>query len=819
MCVCGAPTAQDVLRKRQLTSEYGRVLRSMVDPWPGMIVFDAAMRCSGERTLGTVQKRKCIRACSGYLVNTIEEMRPERILLFGSDAMTAFVGSGADMGAVRRGVIYYEMPDRSHVPAILLDHPGHASRNSFHRASLARDVAWALNTPVAQLPNAARDLVKSGWWTRVDSDDVLARLIEDVRGAGGMTFDFETFGRACDEDATTLACAITPYGTKHAYVFTNFYTARWQVAIRDLFCNADIAKSNQSVKYDCVWFHGQFGRQVENVQFCTELVRKVQQPDTLAALALQQFRIGMGGGKSQIEEDKAAATAELNAHVRYAERNGLTLGGRTMKAPVREVWTNPALFDTALKRVLAGREPEQYCFGAIPEMTLLAYCARDTVSADILRQSLEASWVTEAGDMQPVWNNMACNLAATFTVMEQNGILVSRKAITDLQAHTDAQIAAAEDGMREWGTFNPNSTDELGALLFDTLGIPYPKGVKPTATGKRALDASVLDRIKHPVIAHIKSWRQAQKFRSQYADAMLAFIQDDGRVHPHYNVSGTETGRPSCRDPNALNIPRPKSAAGKLARDVYTVPPDCDMIELDFSQQELRVACMLSGDPVMLDLFQRGVDFHLTAAKQVAHIFGLKPEDIDADHPLRSRAKTVVFGALYGKTVAGLAEDLNIPVKQAQAIHDAILGNFKVLRAWLQERLREARRNGYCRTWWNGDAFRWRPLYDVADSDERSPDRGTAERSSWNTPIQGTAAEFMNASLCEVQARIVRERLPAKLILTVYDSMLIECHKTETLKVAKMAKSVMESWPSMGVPLVGDCKTGPAWGSLKSVEL
>lgn len=253
-----------------------------------------------------------------------------------------------------------------------------------------------------------------------------------------------------------------------------------------------------------------------------------------------------------------------------------------------------------------------------------------------------------------------------------------------------------------------------------------------------------------------------------------------------------------------------------MCRDLFVAPEGHTLLEADYSQIELRVAAMLSGDPVMIQFFRDGVDFHLATAKMIAPMFNVDPGDVDKDHPLRDQAKIVNFATLYGDSAAGLAAKLGINKKMAAALQDAILGKFSRLKVWIAARLKHARLAGSCRTWWDGGDFRERPLWRIADAD--GPARETAERSSWNTPVQGTATEYTNASLGAVQRWIEDDFVPAKLVLTVYDSIILEVREDAVDKVAHGVRNIMESWPVMhSMPIVADLKVGRAWGSMEGM--
>ena len=274
----------------------------------------------------------------------------------------------------------------------------------------------------------------------------------------------------------------------------------------------------------------------------------------------------------------------------------------------------------------------------------------------------------------------------------------------------------------------------------------------------------------------------------------------------------------NCKDPNLQNIPSekrdPKGGPqyGRMSRDVFIAGKGKRLVQLDYSQLELRIAAMLSGDTKMTDTFLAGVDFHQRTAELVSRqAWKIPPEQVDKRH--RAAAKTFNFGLLYGKTDGSLAEELNITRAEAGAIRAGILGEFKGLGRWLADRLAETRKTGEAWTYWDGERARRRLLYEVASQDDGK--RINAENSAGNTPIQGTASDYCVASLAALVRDIVDEGLPAKLILAVHDSLMFEVEAGFASEMADRARAVMSGWPSGGVPLLVDCDQGERWGSLE----
>jgi DNA polymerase-1 len=225
---------------------------------------------------------------------------------------------------------------------------------------------------------------------------------------------------------------------------------------------------------------------------------------------------------------------------------------------------------------------------------------------------------------------------------------------------------------------------------------------------------------------------------------------------------------------------------------------------------------MLSGDALMKDIFVRGEDYHMRTAQMVSpQAWGIPPAQVTEAH--RSAAKAINFGILYGMSDEGLAETIGCDTDQAVRIKGAIFGKFTKLAAWIKAQLEYARRNGCTWTWWDGEKARRRQLWQIADQDGER--RSRAEHGSWNSSIQGTAADYCTASLASVAQWILDECIPAKLILAVHDSLILEVEHDCLDEVAKKVRSIMIGWPTLHhVPLDVDMKIGPSWGSLLKYE-
>jgi DNA polymerase-1 len=464
----------------------------------------------------------------------------------------------------------------------------------------------------------------------------------------------------------------------------------------------------------------------------------------------------------------------------------------------------------AIKRVGDGVNPKRYAYAAIPADLRDSYCGRDAVSTSMLLD-LQASQLAAEPELAAHYRGIVMPLSDAFVEMEAAGVAVSMANLGALRTFLVSEEARLLARLKAYGDFNPNTPKEVAELLYDKLGLPC---LRTTPKGGRSTDVEALADLKHPAADDILEYRRAVKYRSTYADSYLAAVRPDGRVHPSILPDGTATGRPSCQDPNLFNVPTAKKELGTMVRDCFVARSGHVLVEADYSQIELRIAAMLSGDELMVDFFKRDVDFHLETAIMIAPLLGVDPSEVTKEHKLRGDAKTVNFATLYGDSPAGLAMKLKTTKQKAAALQNAILGKFRKLKAWIDMMLAEARRTGRCRTWWAGRNARIRPLIDIASPAREL--RETAERSSWNTPIQGTAAEFTNASIVELTRRLAGRR--ARLILTVYDSILAEVEEGWVEGYRAVARDVMLGWDSRGVPLEVEVKAGKTWGQMEVLK-
>jgi DNA polymerase-1 len=346
--------------------------------------------------------------------------------------------------------------------------------------------------------------------------------------------------------------------------------------------------------------------------------------------------------------------------------------------------------------------------------------------------------------------------------------------------------------------FNIGSPKQLQKILFEDLGL---KIVKRTKTGP-STDASVLEILAetHPLPQAIMDYRQVQKLKSTYVDALPKMVSaKTGRVHTVFSQAVAATGRLSSTDPNLQNIPI-RSELGRQLRKVFVADPGNVLISVDYSQVELRVLAHFCQDEILMDAFTRGIDVHTRTA---AALFQIEPKDVSREQ--RTQAKAVNFGVLYGMGPVRLARDLKIPRRTASKFVEDYFERQKGVRRYLDETLDFARKNGFVRTLLG----RRRTVQDINSINRGA--RAAAERIAVNTPIQGSAADLIKLAMIRLDARLTEEKLPAKLLLQVHDELLVEAKASIAEDVAQLVKHEMEHVYPMQAPLLAEAHWGPSW--------
>ena len=390
-------------------------------------------------------------------------------------------------------------------------------------------------------------------------------------------------------------------------------------------------------------------------------------------------------------------------------------------------------------------------------------------------------------------------LARVLADMERTGMLVDRDGIAAFGDELRGQLNACLGRIYEQVgySFNLNSPKQLGEALFDKLGLPHRKKTK----SGYSTDAATLESLRSysPVIEDILEYRSCQKLLSTYADGLLKVIGPDGRVHSTFLQTEARTGRLSSTEPNLQNIPV-RTEQGSRLRGFFVAKPGCILLDADYSQIELRILAHISGDEAMQEIFRTGGDIHRSTA---ARIYGMPPEMITPR--LRSSAKAVNFGIVYGIGAYSLSRDIGVTVKEAEAFINSYLDSFPGVRKYMDDTIAFGKEHGYVATLFG----RRRALPELTSSNFNV--RALGERMAMNTPIQGTAADVIKLAMVRVWQRLRDERLTARLILQVHDELIVEAPLEEADKAAQILGEEMEHAVDFAVPLTADVTRGHTW--------
>ena len=406
-------------------------------------------------------------------------------------------------------------------------------------------------------------------------------------------------------------------------------------------------------------------------------------------------------------------------------------------------------------------------------------------------------------DMEPLYDDVELPLCRVLADMETAGFLVDRKALAEygqtLQTAMDETEQAIYAAAGE--TFNINSPKQLGAILFEKLGLPHGKKTK---TGW-STNADVLEKLRYdaPIVADVLRYRQYAKLKSTYVDGLLKVIEPDGRVRTSFQMTVTATGRLSSTEPNLQNIPT-RTELGSRLRRMFTAPEGCVLVDADYSQIELRLLAHIAGDAEMQAAFRSGEDFHTVTASRVFHV---PPEQVTPE--LRRRAKAVNFGIVYGISAFSLAQDIGVTVAEAREYMERYFETYQGVRQYMTDVVEKAERDGFVQTLMH----RRRALPELKSSNFNLREFG--KRVALNMPVQGAAADIIKLAMVRVHARLQREGLRARLLMQVHDELIVECPLSEQTQVERLLTEEMERAASLSVPLIAEAHSGKNWLAAK----
>lgn len=438
---------------------------------------------------------------------------------------------------------------------------------------------------------------------------------------------------------------------------------------------------------------------------------------------------------------------------------------------------------------------------------------RDLSPADVYKYACEDADVTlklktflekemQDNGVTELFEQIEMPLVPVLAYMERNGVRIDTEALKESSKHFTARMQQIEAEVHQLAgmEFNIASPKQVGEVLFDRLKIV--EKAKKTKTGQYITSEEVLESLrgKHEIVGKILEHRGLKKLLGTYIDALPQLINPaTGHIHTSFNQTVTATGRLSSSNPNLQNIPI-RNEDGKEIRKAFIPDEGCEFFSADYSQIELRIMAHLSGDPHMIEAFQKEQDIHAATAAKI-----YKEELSEVTREQRSKAKTANFGIIYGISVFGLAERLNVDRKEAKELIDGYFNNYPDVKRYMDESIRVAREKGYIETIFN----RKRYLPDI--NSRNAVVRGYAERNAINAPIQGSAADIIKVAMVRIYQRFMQEGIRSKMILQVHDELNFSVLPEEKEKVQQIVISEMEGAYKMKVPLKADCGWGKNW--------
>ena len=496
--------------------------------------------------------------------------------------------------------------------------------------------------------------------------------------------------------------------------------------------------------------------------------------------------------RALLEDDsvsKSAHDVKLAMHALHQE--GIALHGPLEDTMLLSYALNPTHATQALADVAArNNQPAP--------ASLAAAAASIRALAPALKSEVEKTGVDRA------YREIDLPLSPVLFRMEQAGVRIDIAALAGLATRFGTEIERLGERIYNLAgkRFNINSPKQLGVVLFTDLALPAPvvrgKG-KAISTAQPVLEELAES---HEVPRLVLEYRQLSKLKGTYIDALPLLADLESRVHTTFQAAATATGRLSSVNPNLQNIPV-RTELGREIRAAFIAAPGRELLSADYSQIELRLLAHFSGDPLLTRAYAEDIDIHTLTASEV---FGVPIDQMDKE--TRGRAKAVNFGIVYGISAFGLAAQLGIPQAEAKAYIDRYFTRYQGVKEFIEKTLQQTRKDGYVRTMFG----RLRPIPDI---ESRNPNqRGFAERTAVNTPLQGTAADLIKLAMIALDRKLAERKLKTRMVLQVHDELLFEVPADEKDEIAALVRAEMENVVKLNVPLVADLGFGPNWRDL-----
>ncbi len=600
----------------------------------------------------------------------------------------------------------------------------------------------------------------------VDNGAALDDLAEKLRGASMIALDTETTG------VDAMSCA--PVGISLAvepktgyYIPVGHGGGEKQLPLElirekigPILADPAVPKAGHNIKYDMIVLK-RCGMPVEGIRFDSMIAGWILDPESR--------QLGL----------KAMAASLLGIHMTEIE-------------------------------TLIGKGKQQITMDKVPVKDAAPYAAADAEVVLQLMPVLRERMRQEK--TEHIFDELEIPLIPVLAEMEMHGILLDREFLKNMSAELSVRLAGLEEQICQQAgySFNINSTQQLSAALFNTLGLVPPRTAKKTAAGNYSTAADVLEEMRgeHPVIDMILEYRELGKLKSTYTDTLPDSVDPNtGRVHTSFNQTGTVTGRLASSSPNLQNIPT-RTELGKQIRTAFTAAPGCRLLSVDYSQIELRIVAHMSGDEAMITAFNAGQDIHAATA---AAIYRCDISEVTKEQ--RRHAKAINFGLIYGMSSFGLSKSTGLTPSEASAFVSAYFRQFPKVKAFLDGLRVTAAQQGWVQT------LAGRKRYFPNLKREMNYNlRNREEREAINAPVQGTSADILKAAMIRLPAELKRQGLHALIVLQVHDELMLECPEEELERTREAVQDVMENITKLAVPLLTEAKSGVNWGNLMTVE-
>jgi uracil-DNA glycosylase family 4 len=552
---------------RPFCDEAGKYAEKLVrSHWNGPIAMDNALRCPKGREKLPV---KSVEKCRGYLAQTIQEVRPTRILCLGNVAMLSLFGESLDPLSMRKAVSWLVEPDpvtgfKVATPVFLLLSPDAALRNRFLRWWFEEDLKWALTVDQEKIPKPPIH----GRCNVVETEEDAVLAEQACQDAGGFTYDVENVGRIGNKFLKLVSVSCTPYGTDDAFVWTQD-AIEADVGARSVLANMltdpDLPKSGSFLKHDHEVSSQVLGIQIRGTDVDIRLQRKALEARASGRLEHMGYLVGMGGHKLEMEEAISKQCRAIGDGRKKTKKAHAFLPG-----------TVDEIYGEAIHSTL---EPRVFAYGLVNRGLLHRYNALDTIVSERCR----VRFAHEIGQVAPVrhiWNSVIKDTVEAVSQVESWGVPIDTVAMENFGTYTRQRITEISRHFEQYGA-NPGSPKQMAALLYDTLKLPC---ARRSDDGQGATDEESLEEIedKHPIVGKLLEFRTYDKLRGTYAEGLLQHVRDDWRIHPSIDVAGATTGRTSSKEPNLQNQPRAKDDDFAMARRVFAAPQGKQLVMLDY---------------------------------------------------------------------------------------------------------------------------------------------------------------------------------------------------------------------------------------------